>query len=234
MGDGGDQRDFAASSPGLHRAPVCARPFPLCPMRVLQSWGCTVLGAPCLTALMQPWHCGPISQPAFWKEVTPCLPHILGTRPGEQGQAGKSPPLPPRAKNHLWGWKPFQQGSSSPPFPLGDARRRAHARDQKRALSRWKRGRGGAAVKQSRTFSRLVWKCERIRGSARGLRWQVTEEAFSPGDNSPSEALAPEATAWLEMCFPRASRRAVKRGDGRKGGGEMGRNVSVPLRAAVK
>lgn len=61
-------------------------------------------------------------------------------------------------------------------------------------------GNGAAAVKQSRTFWRLVWKCERIRGSARGLRWQGTEEAFSPGDNSPSEAPAPEATAaWLEM-----------------------------------
>lgn len=83
-------------------------------------------------------------------------------------------------------------------------------RDQKRALSQWKQGRASTAVKQSRTFSRLIWKCERIRGSERGLRWQVTEEAFSPGDNSPSKTLTPAATARLEICFSDTLRREIE------------------------
>lgn len=88
-----------------------------------------------------------------------------------------------------------------------------HARDQKRALSQWKQGRASAAVKQSRTFSRLIWKCEHIRGSERGLRWQVTEEAFSPGDNSPSKTLTPVATVCLEICFFSTFRHEIKLND---------------------
>lgn len=209
------------SSPGLRP------PFPFVG---LQSWGRTGLGAPCLMALTQPWHCCPISRPAFWREATPHLQHILGTRPGEQGQAGQSPPLPPRAKNHLWGWQPFQPGSSSssPPFPLGDARCSPCARRSSKASP--------ISVETGPRLSNRAERSGVSYGNASG------SEARREGcAGRARRKLSPRET--IPQAKPRLPRqrrrgwRCATRGETERWqekGGIMGRKVSVPLWTAVK